>query len=159
MLKAILTISALTILAMATIINAQGNGTTTKGVSAKKTGVSSKPAPGKSTTAAKTAATTAPAQAVINFLQWYGEEGNNVMSIPLVTSYDDAVDSLNNVIDSTKFYTVNFNGTEQYLKKLYSSGYVSEAYLNSQRKYFKEADNFFQEEHMYDGAPDYFDFD
>ena len=100
-----------------------------------------------------------PAIAVIEFLKWYRAESNDISKIGLVNYPEGGVDSLGNVTDSSKFYTVDFNGAGDYLLRLASSGFLSENYIAGQRAYFKNADKAFHQFHAYDGPPEGFDAD
>jgi hypothetical protein len=75
----------------------------------------------------------------------------------------DSISVVNNaneeVYDSTKFYSVNFEATEKYLRGLKESGYVSKEYLNYWRKYFKQAEEQFKANPQNDGPPEGFEYD
>jgi hypothetical protein len=85
------------------------------------------------------------------FLKWYKQ------------NYD-AVNSPNTVNipetdDPDLFYRVNFEGTEEYLYLLKSSGFISDTYLETWRDYFKKCDANFLKSKQNDGPPDGFEFD
>jgi hypothetical protein len=86
-------------------------------------------------------------QTVTAFLSWYETNYHHANSFGLVNQ-DDSV-----------FYSVNFEETEKYLGYLKSSGFVSDAYLNSFRKYFNEAEAAFKKDPINEGPPPGFDYD
>jgi hypothetical protein len=87
------------------------------------------------------------------FITWYGKNQSKLGNIELVNN------SKNEIIDSTKFYSVNFENTEKYLNEFRKSGLFSEKYIESQRKYFKECESDFIAEPENDGPPSGFDYD
>jgi hypothetical protein len=96
-----------------------------------------------------------PGNTVLDFLRWYkvsfdkNPEDEMVNNSPGHKDYDPA-----------KNYSVNFEGTERYLKYMKSSGYVSDKYLDHWRKYFKKCDaNFRKNPKIDDMPPDGFDYD
>jgi hypothetical protein len=93
-----------------------------------------------------------PTKTVTNFLKWYKKNFDEISAIPMIDNYSIEY-------DSTKFYRVNFKGTEAYLSKLKSSGYISERYIKKWRIYFKEHDENFKKNPQNDGPPDGFEFD
>src|ERR1035437_9904288 len=76
---------------------------------------------------------------VLSFLKWYKNNYENIYKIETVNN----IPSSSNY-DSTKFYSVNFEGTENYLKYMKSSGYISDKYLDYWRAYFKKCDDDFK---------------
>lgn len=95
-----------------------------------------------------------PAKTVIGFLQWYKTNYNRLEKIETVNNVPNST-----TYDSTKFYSVNFKGTEKYLSELKKSGFISEKYLDSWRQYFKKCDEAFTKNPVNDGPPEGFDFD
>jgi hypothetical protein len=87
------------------------------------------------------------------FINWYGKNQPKLSKIELVNN------SQNEIIDSTKFYSVNFENTEKYLTEFKKSGLFSEKYIESQRKYFKDCESNFIAEPQNDGPPSGFDYD
>jgi len=91
-------------------------------------------------------------QAVYNFLLWYKNNYDAINKVELINNT-----GMN--ADTSKYYSVNFNGTEKYLKMLKSSGYISEKYIEKWRKYFLEHDENFKKIRQNDGPPDGFEYD
>jgi hypothetical protein len=87
------------------------------------------------------------------FINWYGKNQTKLSQIELVNN------SRGEIIDSTKFYSVNFENTEKYLTEFKKSGLFSEKYIESQRKYFKDCESDFIAEPENDGPPSGFDYD
>jgi hypothetical protein len=87
------------------------------------------------------------------FINWYGKNQTKLSQIELVNN------SRGEIIDSTKFYSVNFENTEKYLIQFKKSGLFSEKYIESQRKYFKDCESDFIAEPENDGPPSGFDYD
>lgn len=87
------------------------------------------------------------------FINWYGKNQTKLSQIELVNN------SQNEIIDSTKFYSINFENTEKYLTEFKKSGLFSEKYIESQRKYFKDCESDFVAEPENDGPPSGFDYD
>ena len=85
-------------------------------------------------------------QTVTNFLGWYNENYNDANSFILVNQ-------------DSAYYSVNFEQTEKFLSYLKSSGYVTGAYLNHFRAYFKDAETTFQKDSINEGPPPGFDYD
>ncbi len=83
--------------------------------------------------------------------QWY-RENQNIQNC-LVNN------SCNEVVDSTKFYSVNFEATEKYLAKLKSTNCFSENYFSYWRNYFKKCEDDFKSNPANEGPPDGFDYD
>lgn len=94
-----------------------------------------------------------PSEAVIDFLNWYSHNRSSLASNHLVNNADGEV------FDSTKFYSVNFKATKEYLSRLKESGFVSEIYLNNWKQYFRQAEEHFQANPQNDGAPEGFEYD
>ncbi len=89
---------------------------------------------------------------VKDFLNWYKNNYKTVNQLNLVKNKDVNY-------DSTKIYSVNFEESEKYLKKLKSSGFISDNYINKWRKYFKEHDEYFKKNPQNDGPPYGFEYD
>jgi len=87
------------------------------------------------------------------FINWYGKNQTKLSKIELVNN------SHNEIIDTTKFYSVNFENTEKYLTEFKKSGLFSEKYIESQRKYFKDCESDFIAAPENDGPPSGFDYD
>lgn len=87
------------------------------------------------------------------FINWYGKNQTKLSQIELVNN------SHNEIIDTTKFYSVNFENTEKYLTEFKKSGLFSEKYIESQRKYFRDCESDFIAEPENDGPPSGFDYD
>ena len=92
-----------------------------------------------------------PAATAYNFLTWYKKNQDNVNAIGFIDN-DEAV-------DSTKFYSVNLPATEEYLSALNKSGFVSKAYLDDWRKYFRQQADSLRAHPQNDGPPNGFQFD
>ena len=93
------------------------------------------------------------ANKIKEFINWYGKNQTKLSKIELVNN------SQNEIIDTTKFYSVNFENTEKYLNEFKKSGLFSEKYIESQRKYFKDCESNFISEPENDGPPSGFDYD
>ncbi|MBG8555942.1 hypothetical protein [Hymenobacter guriensis] len=61
--------------------------------------------------------------------------------------------------DTTKFYAVNFPGTEQWLTALKASGFFADSYLQKWRTYFRQQNDSLRAHPQNDGPPPGFDFD
>jgi|GEM_PF-2021402 hypothetical protein len=94
---------------------------------------------------------TLPVNRVMDFLQWYA------IHLPALNKIEMVNTAANG--DSTKFYSVNFPGTEKYLSEMSSSGFVSNVYLDSQRAYFKRCNDSLLKNTQNDGPPYGFDYD
>lgn len=92
-----------------------------------------------------------PAKTIIDFLKWYRDHME--IQIGLVSNSNDEI------YDSTKFYTVDFEATENYLSILKSTGYISDKYIDKWRKYFEKCDISFKENPSNDGPPEGFEHD
>jgi hypothetical protein len=88
-----------------------------------------------------------PLLTVKDFLTWYGVHYKDVNSFALVNQGNGIT------------YSVNFEETEKFLKVLKESGFVSDAYLQNFRIYFKEADAAFKKDPVNEGPPPGFDYD
>lgn len=106
--------------------------------------------PALSSSAATPDTSSAPVQTVRRFVKWYAK---NWESLP-----QDFILNANGQ-DSTKFYAVNFPGTEQWLKALQQSGTVAPVYLTSWRTYFRRYDDTLRLNPQNDGPPAGFDYD
>src|SRR5687767_3694522 len=82
-----------------------------------------------------------PLQTVKDFLNWYGIQYKEANSFRLVNQ------------GSGENYSVNFEETEKFLTYMKSSGFVSEAYLNDFRSYFKDAEQTFKKDPINEGPP------
>jgi hypothetical protein len=89
---------------------------------------------------------------VFDFLKWYRTNYNQLNQIKLVNN--SGADQ-----GSTKYYSVNFKGTEDYLLRLRGSGYISDKYIDKWRRYFRECEENFKRNPQNDGPPDGFGFD
>ena len=94
-----------------------------------------------------------PDTTILSFLRWYRNNQERLDAIPMVNN------ATGMVYDSARFYSVNFDASEKYLKEFDKSGYVSAIYIDKWRKYFKNADVNFKAHPQNDGPPDYFDYD
>jgi hypothetical protein len=90
---------------------------------------------------------------VLAFLKWYKNNYENIYRIEIVNNMPGTN------YDSTKYYSVNFEGTENYLKYMKSSRYISDKYLDYWRAYFKKCDDDFKKNPVNDGPPEGFDLD
>jgi hypothetical protein len=94
-----------------------------------------------------------PALTVLDFLEWYRKNMMNIGKAPMIDTKAFKKG------DTTHYYTVNFEGTEKYLAEIKASGFVSEKYLESQRKDFKRSDDSLHAHPANDGPPYGFDYD
>jgi hypothetical protein len=94
-----------------------------------------------------------PAKTIIDFLTWYRENRDRLGKIKLVNNVDKKESA------SSKFYSVNLKNTEVYLMEIQKSTFVSDAYINDQRQYFKKCSQQLKETPQYDGPPAGFEFD
>jgi hypothetical protein len=90
---------------------------------------------------------------ILDFLNWYEKNQIKLSEIELVNN------SSGEIIDTTKFYSVNFANTEKYLIEFKKSGLFSEKYIENQRKYFKKCESEFIAQPENDGPPSGFDYD
>lgn len=88
-----------------------------------------------------------PETVVYKFFKWYFDNKINEMEL---TNWN---------APNVKAYRVNFTATENYLKKIQSAGFVSQAYIDYWRSYFKKCDERFIREKQDDGPPMGFEFD
>lgn len=91
-----------------------------------------------------------PKKVVRNFLKWYDENRERLEKFDLVTGKPG---------DSTNAYRVNFSETEKYLSELKKSGFVSDQYINTFRRYFETADANLEKYPQYDGPAQGFGID
>ncbi|MCX6312001.1 MAG: hypothetical protein NT084_10255 [Bacteroidetes bacterium] len=91
-------------------------------------------------------------QTVKDFLCWYNDNYEKVNKIEMIKNNPPTE-------DTTKYYAVNFAGTEQWLKLFQESGFVSDVFLTHWRNYFKECEKAFQKDHESDGPPMGFEYD
>ena len=89
---------------------------------------------------------------VFDFLKWYRKNYNELNQIKLVNNSE--ADH-----DSTKYYSVNFKGTEDYLLRLKRNGFISDKYIDKWRRYFQEREENLRKNPQKDGPPDGFEFD
>jgi hypothetical protein len=89
-----------------------------------------------------------PAKTVLAFLNWYKANEKTIQNINLVK----------NMGDTTKVYAIDFKETDAYLKALQQSGFISDKYLATQRKYFTQCDANFKKNRQNEGPPDGMDF-
>lgn len=85
-----------------------------------------------------------------NLIKWYAL---NMEKLPadFIVNADGA--------DTTKFYAVNFPGTEAWLTSLKVSGCFSDAYLNAWRTYFRQQNDSLRIHPQNDGPPAGFEYD
>ena len=74
-----------------------------------------------------------PAGTILNFLRWYRSNVTELKKIELVKHSSNP--------DSAKYYVVNDEGTEKFLGALQQSGFVTDAYLNRWRAYFRKCND------------------
>lgn len=91
-----------------------------------------------------------PKKVVRNFLKWYKENRAGLEKFDLVTAKPG---------DKTKAYRVNFSETEKYLNELKKSGFLSDQYINTFRRYFETADANLEKYPQYDGPAQGFGID
>ena len=112
----------------------------------------------KDSSIAQSSSSTAPVphrtadQTVKDFLCWYNDNYGTLNRIPLVTNSPPAG-------DSTKYYAVNFEGTERWLTVFQESGFVSGAFVSHWRNYFRNAEKAFRNDPVSDGPPAGFEHD
>ncbi|UOQ70067.1 hypothetical protein [Hymenobacter cellulosilyticus] len=92
----------------------------------------------------------APAQTVRRFVTWYIQKADSLPGNFVLNS---------EASDSTKFYAVDFPGTEEWLRAVQQSGTVSPAYLAQWRAYFRRYDDTLRLHPQNDGPPAGFDYD
>ena len=80
-----------------------------------------------------TAFTKQPAGTILNFLKWYRTNVKQIKKIELVHHSTDP--------DSSQYYIVNAEGSEQYLDALQKSGFVTDNYIARWREYFKKCND------------------
>jgi hypothetical protein len=90
-----------------------------------------------------------PSQAVVGFLNWYKQH--------LLTA--GSINFIDNAQDTSKAYAVNLAKAEAYLAGLKKSSYLSDAYLDGQRRYFRRMGDSLRVHPQKDGPPAGFDFD
>lgn len=91
-----------------------------------------------------------PDSTVIAFLKWYRENEDRLNRIPLLKG---------GLPDTATFYSVDFRATEQYLKEVKKSGYVSEIFLVSLRRHFVQSNDLLKQQPQNDGPAPGFDAD
>jgi hypothetical protein len=91
-----------------------------------------------------------PGQVAKDYLIWYKKNFDKISQIEMVNNPPG---------DTTKWYSVNFDASEKWLEVFKQSGFVSEQFVSHWRKYFKDCEKDFQENHASDGPPDGFDYD
>ena len=96
--------------------------------------------------------TSTPENTVLAFLKWYKDNGS-------VLSNDLVLNNSAKERDSTKFYAVNFQATENYLKKLKETSMISDKYVNKWREYFRKCDQHFKNNPTNEGPPTGFDYE
>jgi hypothetical protein len=94
----------------------------------------------------------APATIVIDFLKWYRDHFQELNQITLVNQINLAASETGN-------YSVNFEGTEQYLTAFEQSGYVTSGYIERWQDYFQKQEQHFKATPQNEGPPEGFDFD
>ena len=88
---------------------------------------------------------------IYNFLKWYKNNYEDLMSITLVPASIDQ--------NANNLYKVNFNKLDLYLEKLKSSGYLSNGYISNLRNYVKNCNSKMIKNSQTDGPPEGLDFD
>jgi hypothetical protein len=88
---------------------------------------------------------------VVDFLKWYRDNFDTVNSYTTVNNLPPS--------DSTKYYSVNFEETNKYLLAFKKSGFVSNQYLETWRRYFETCNENFNKIHQNDGPPEGFEYD
>ncbi len=91
-------------------------------------------------------------QTVIGFLKWYRTQYSTLKQIRLVNR-KGAGES------RSEHYSVNFKGTEEYLSKLRGSGYISDEYIDKQRRIFRKREEHFRRYPQTDGPAEGFEHD
>lgn len=92
-----------------------------------------------------------PAQAVRQFIGWYAAHREELEVMRFILNRDGQ--------DSTKFYAVDFPGTEAWLAKVAGSGQVAPAFLDSRRAYFRRQDDSLRKYPQNDDTPQGFEYD
>ncbi len=101
-----------------------------------------------STENATAAAETSDAgETVLAFLKWYNQNEMALSKIEKVKTVEGEP------------YALNKPGTEEYLAKLKSSGFIADAYLDSERADFAELEKEYLADPQFDGPPNGFDYD
>lgn len=90
---------------------------------------------------------------ILEFLTWYGKNLTKLSEMELVNN------SYGEMVDTPKFYSINFENTEKYLAEFKKSGLFSEKYIESQRNYFKKCESDFIAEPENEGPPSGFGHD
>ncbi|MBA4145355.1 MAG: hypothetical protein C0523_06310 [Cytophaga sp.] len=93
---------------------------------------------------------------VKGFLAWYSNHWEEV-SVDLINPIIE--NSMLDQPDSTRPYKINFKAAEIYLDVFRKSGFISEAYIETYRQYFKECQLEFEKEPHYEGPPTGFEYD
>ncbi|PZR41320.1 MAG: hypothetical protein DI538_01550 [Azospira oryzae] len=93
---------------------------------------------------------------VRGFLAWYSNHWEEV-SVDLINPIIE--NSMLDQPDSTRPYKINFKAAEIYLDVFRKSGFISEAYIETYRQYFKECQLEFEKEPHYEGPPTGFEYD
>ncbi|MEY3443141.1 MAG: hypothetical protein RLZZ519_1422 [Bacteroidota bacterium] len=86
-------------------------------------------------------------ETVLQFLKWYNQNEMALGKIEKVKMVEGEP------------YTINKAGTEEYLAKLKGSGFIADAYLESERADFAELEKGFLANSEFDGPPSGFDYD
>ncbi|MEP7264045.1 MAG: hypothetical protein ABI772_06095 [Bacteroidota bacterium] len=94
-----------------------------------------------------------PAKTVVDFIKWYSNNMSRLNKIEIVNN------SFDSIFDSTGLYSINFTNGELFLAELKKSGFISDAYVEFMRNYFKDCEKNFVENPQFDGPPEGFDFD
>lgn len=89
---------------------------------------------------------------VVHFLKWYSTQYTALKRIRLVNK-KGAGES------RSEHYSVNFKGTDEYLSMLKGSGYISDDYIEKQRRYFREREEHFRSYPQTDGPAEGFEHD
>jgi len=92
-----------------------------------------------------------PAQTVRQFIGWYAAHREELEVMSFILNRDGQ--------DSTKFYAVDFPGTEAWLAKVAGSGRVAPAFLASRRAYFRSQDDSLRKYPQNEDTPQGFEYD
>ncbi|AIZ65390.1 hypothetical protein PK28_17100 (plasmid) [Hymenobacter sp. DG25B] len=102
-------------------------------------------------TPASVSTTASPTAVIRTFLTWYAQHQTQLNSLPFVPA---ALDE-----DSTNVFAVDVHAVDSYVRLLQSSGTVSPAYLQVQRRYFQQCQDSLQAHPQTDGFIQGLDFD
>jgi len=94
-----------------------------------------------------------PDTVVLNFLIWYRDNFEKMHPFYTISDKNDSSMISGKWGDSTTYFSVNFKGTEKFLKFLSSSNCLSKKYLDNKRKYIKERAIELLKYKQWDGPP------